>query len=151
MNLLKYLFFAGLAFIAFTIYAKYSKQANAGAAVGPLVSAAGFTVMPPNDLPNDKAVIVALPDCSKEEAKRAHDLDFQLMQAGIPRVLRADVTFEFSSKVEEIRQNRYLNTVARPFVFVRGKLKGNPTVMEVVAEYRGVPLPPPKVNQGQKE
>ena len=142
MNLLKYLFLACLAFVIFTLYARCSHHARAAAAVELPLSEAGFVTLPPNDLPNGKAVIVSQPGCPKAEAKRVKELDFQLMNAGIPREIREDVNFTFSTQAEADLLNQFMGSATRPLVFVRGKVRGNPTVMEVVAEYRRVPLKP---------
>ena len=149
MNLLKYLFYAVLVFVAFTIYARYGNHPKAAVKVVLPVSDAGFVTLPPSNLPNDKAIILTLPGCPKAETKRARELDFQLMQAGIPREMRSDVSFSFSNDDEKNLLDTFTGSATYPLVFVRGKGRGNPTVMEVVSEFRGVPLKQP--HQEQKE
>jgi hypothetical protein len=140
MNLLKYLFLALLAFLLFTLYAKYGRDAKSAAGDRLPVSEAGFATLPPTDLPDGKAVILTASNFSKEDRQRARELDFQLMQAGIPREMRSEVHFTGENPGEAARMKRYLESLPVPCVFVRGKVKGNPTVMEIVSEYRGVPL-----------
>jgi len=142
MNLLKYLFLACMAFVVFTLYARCNHHAKTAAVVELPLSEAGFTTLPPNNLSNDKAVIVSMSGCPRAEAKRVRELDFQLMNAGIPREIKEDVNFTFSTQDEADRLNRFMGSATRPLVFVRGKVRGNPTVMEVVSEFRGVPLKP---------
>jgi hypothetical protein len=110
-------------------------QANRPA-TGP--SPNGFVSLPAMNNVDPRQVVVFAPEnCPSEKAQQADDLARQLAARSIPAVRSHDVSFTSSDPDPAIgiRLNSVMNGDL-PIVFVKGKGKANPTIEEVLAEYR---------------
>ncbi|SMF46598.1 hypothetical protein SAMN02745866_02978 [Alteromonadaceae bacterium Bs31] len=84
--------------------------------------------------------ILAPLNCPKEAGKRADLLESRLLSLGIPVARSSNGNVRASGNTKEDK-NRFRNAVSVlkdeiPAVFINGMAKANPTVDEVVAEYR---------------
>ena len=105
-----------------------------------VISENGFASLPPVDGQTSRKVYVLAPqNCPSEAAKRADRLAADLSRKGIPveRINRA--SFSFSSQLESNVQTRMSEIMEGPLpiVFAGGRAKSNPSLDEVVAEFRG--------------
>ena len=102
------------------------------------LSATGWVVTgPPNGTDPNQVVIVAAPNCPRPAARRAAELAEQLAAQQIPCIQTGTVEFTFTTDAEVEQMNKVMNAGA-PMVFVNRKVKSNPTLVEVVAEYRAL-------------
>jgi hypothetical protein len=103
-----------------------------------VASRGDFVELPPVSGASAKAVlIIAAQDCPEEAAQRADRLAEQLGRQGVPVSRLQDVHFDIANGDAAIA--RKLTSVMNsplPIVFVHGRAKSNPTLDEVVAEYR---------------
>jgi hypothetical protein len=148
MNLLKTAFkvviFAVVAVAVLTIAGKVRQASarNGGAAAsaeeqtGDKLSAAGFFLLSRDDAKNPNVVIMSPPNCPSHEAQRARALGDSLAQAGIPHEMRSGIQFQFNNPDDVARVNKYMTDVANPLVLVRGWARGNPSLDQVIAQYR---------------
>ena len=95
-------------------------------------------VLRANGAPQNTAVILAALNCPSAQAKRADAMAARLSELGIPNTRAnnysvANVTREQPTLVE---QTSAVLGGAIPVVIVNGRAKANPTVDEVVSEYR---------------
>ena len=107
------------------------------AATGP--SPNGFVTLPMlvGGAPG-QVVVFAPENCPSEKARQADDLAQQLASRNIPSLRSHDVSFAATNPEPGIGER--LNTVMNgelPIVFVNGRGKANPTLEEILAEYRG--------------
>lgn len=112
-----------------------TQQSTQGPAV---VSPNGFVMMPPMTGADPGQVVVFAPEnCPSEKAQQADDLTRELVSRNIPAVRSHDVTFSASDPDPKVgvRLNSVMNGEL-PIVFVNGRGKANPTIGEVVDEYR---------------
>lgn len=143
MNLLKILFklavFAVVAVAALTIVGKVRQRSAAGnssRAAADKPSDAGFILLRPEDAKNPRVAIMSPPNCPSDAAQRARALDSALNSAGIPCEIKSGISFSFDNPDDAARVQKFMANVADPLVLVRGWAKGNPTVDQVIAEYR---------------
>lgn len=98
----------------------------------------GFVALPTLTNADPKQVVVFAPEnCPSEKAQQADDLARQLAAHHVPAVRTHDVSFTSNDPDPAIGAR--LNTVMNgelPIVFVKGKGKANPTLEEIVWEYR---------------
>lgn len=123
----------------FYSYWKHHHEHAAVIASGPSVSANGFAALPPVDGQDSATVfVVAAQNCPHEEAKRADRLAEDLARRGIPVERTHDVRFHFSSPPESAVMERMSGIMNGPLpvVFVHGRAKSNPSLEEVVAEFK---------------
>ena len=102
-----------------------------------VASAAGFVPVPMPDGMSPHGVVVFAPEnCPSDAAQRAYALISDLGGRGVP-VVRASAA-NFSSLADAETQQRVLSVMNGPIpiVFVNGKAKANPSVQDVLAEYR---------------
>ena len=146
MNLLKTLFklavFAVVAVAALTIVGKV-RQRTAGSAAAATtakaedkLSEAGFFLLSRDDAKNPNVTVMTPPNCPSEEAQRAQALVGSLHAAGIPCVMKQDIGYTFNNPEDFERVKKHTANIPNPLVLVRGWAKGNPTVDQVIAEYR---------------
>ena len=111
-------------------------QANKPA-TGP--STNGFVALPALAGSSPGQVIVFAPEnCSSEKAQQADELARQLAARNIPAVRSHEASFTSSDPDPSIGIR--LDSVMKgelPIVFVNGRGKANPTLEEILAEYRG--------------
>jgi hypothetical protein len=148
MNLLKMLsklaVFAVVAVAALTIVGKVHQRAAANgpaggaspAAAEDKLSDAGFFLLSRDEAKNSQVTIMSVPNCPSVEAERARVLGSALHSAGIPCEMKSDITFTFTNPEDTARVNRRMENIANPLVLVRGWARGNPTLDQVIAEYR---------------
>jgi len=131
-----------VAVAALTIVGKV-RQASAGNAAAKTseaaASEAGFVMLKPEEATNRSVVIMAAPNCPREEAVRARALAASLQAAGIPNEIRSEISFQITDEKEAARIQKFMGEVTNPLVLVRGRAKGNPTLDAVIAEYRSAP------------
>jgi len=145
MNLLKLLgklaVLACVGIAALTIAGKVRQNSGGAAASGPSaaddkLSAAGFFLLSRDDANNPNVIITAPPNCPSETAQHARALGDALAQAGIPHEMRSGVEFQFHDPADVERVNKHMANIANPLVLVRGWAKGNPTLDDIIAQYR---------------
>ena len=105
-----------------------------------VISENGFASLPAVDGQTSRKVYVLAPEnCPGEDAKRADSLAADLSRKGIPVVRRDSARFSLSSQLESDVQTRMSEVMGGPLpiVFVDGRAKSNPSLDEVVAEFRG--------------
>lgn len=115
----------------------WSKQ-QAGEAVARATSSQGFVELPsPAGSSPNQVLVIAAENCTADAARRADDLEIDLRRQGIPVRRSSQVNFEFiGSGSDMLERINHVMNAEPPIVFVRGRAKANPTLAEVVAEYR---------------
>ena len=99
-------------------------------------SANGFVSLPPpTNPPAGKVWVLAPPYCPSEAGQRADELMRLLPRAGISCVRTEGIDLNVSSQEEADRINPVM-TAQWPIVVVYGRAKSNPTMDEIIAEYR---------------
>src|SRR5262245_2061105 len=147
MSIWKLLVVAALAGGAYHVYTKKQARdaaaeagADAGPAVaGPVVSGNGFVLMPAVGGHSGRSVLViAAENCPLEDAARADRLTADLQSNGVPvqRTHNVSFTFDAPDPAAMQRMQSVMNGQL-PIVIVRGRGKANPSLGEVLAEYRG--------------
>ncbi|WP_438479857.1 hypothetical protein [Oleiharenicola lentus] len=137
MTILKFFLFIAVAFGVFTLYAKYRQthpSAEKSATVN--LSPAGFFLINTNDAQNQRVLVAAPPNCPSAEAARARALVTSLNASGIPAEITSGFSISASSLAESNRINGLVKAAPGPIVLVRGWAKGNPSVQDVIAQYR---------------
>lgn len=139
MNIIRALIVIGIVGGGYT-YWKQHHETTAAIQSGPAVSENGFAALPPADGQNARTVfVVAAQNCPHEEARRADRLAEDLARKGIPVERTQDVRFSITSPPDSSvmeRMSRIMNGPL-PIVFVNGRAKSNPSLEEVVAEFKG--------------
>lgn len=134
MNFIKLLLVAGIIGAGWN----YWNKQQTTAATEKATSNNGFVALPaPSGTSPERVLIIAAENCTADAARRADDLAHELSKQKIPVTRSHNVNFEFS-KPDAARMQR-LNTVMNgelPIVFVGDRVKNNPTLAEVIAEYR---------------
>ena len=139
MNLLKLFLVVAVAVGA---YKSWQQDKRIGASPGTNTvrgTANGFVSLPAVLGQSPSAVIVvAAENCPHEDAQRADRLAEDLSRSGVPVVRAHSIGFDTTSGDQDVlgRINRVM-TGQLPIVFVRGRAKANPTLSEVLAEFRG--------------
>ena len=128
-----------VAVLCLAIWWKVRRTASTGApsVVASSDHAGWVTMAPPTGSKPNQVLIVAPPNCPSAEAKRAGELARQLNAEQIPNTQTGTVEFMFASMDEAKRAEEVMKGGA-PIVFVNRKAKANPSLAEVVAEYRAV-------------
>ncbi len=107
------------------------------AAVQP-AGATGFVTLPPVDgAPPNTVMVVAAENCSREDAQRADRLTAALRDRGVPVVRSHQVGFTIASPDSAVpeRINAVMNGPL-PIVFINDRAKPNPSLDDVLAEFR---------------
>jgi hypothetical protein len=147
MRILKIIGFVCCAIVALTVFGKIrqkigpgsggkSSSATTASARDPGLSPQGFFLLKPEEAKNPRVTIMSAPNCPSHEAQLARSLEASLQSAGVPCEIQSRLEFTFTDPDDAARVNKYMAGVANPLVLVRGWAKGNPTMEEVVAEYR---------------
>ena len=133
MNLFKLLLVVAVAGGGYHYWKTHSVALDLAAAT----SESGFVSIPVPDGMSPHGVVVFAPEnCPSDAAQRAYALVSDLGSRGVP-VTRADAA-SFDNLPDAATAER-IQTVMNgqvPIVFVNGKAKANPSLEEVVAEYR---------------
>ena len=139
MNIIRTLIVIGIAGTAYAYWNHHRDsltQLDAGAAV----NERGFATLPPVDGQNSGTVfVVAAQNCPHEDAQRADRLAEDISREGIPVQRVNTVNFSFLSAPDNSTMERIdqVMTGPLPIVFVAGRAKSNPSLEEVVAEFKG--------------
>ena len=140
MAILKVLLLLAAAFGVFTLYAKYRQShpaaPSAVSAKDPGLSPAGFFQLKPGDR-DPKVTVMVAPGCPRDEAVRGRELHAALQAAGVPCQMSNTLEISFTDPAEAERVQKFMGNVSNPLVIVRGWAKGNPSLEDVLAQYRG--------------
>ena len=139
MNIVRLLLILSIAGGGYSYWKKHHHALPVPAASGPAISENGFAALPPaNGQSANKVFVVAAENCPHEEAQRADRLARELSRQGIPVERTHHVRFHFSGAGDGEMMSRVSNTMngPLPIVFINGRAKPNPSLDEVVAEYR---------------
>ena len=102
-----------------------------------VASAAGFVPVPMPDGMSPHGVVVFAPEnCPSDAAQRAYALISDLGGRGVPVVRASAASFDNLPDAATAERIRAVMGGEIPVVFVRGKAKANPSVQDVLAEYR---------------
>ena len=99
----------------------------------------GFvSVIMPDGAPQDTVLIFAALNCPSAQAKRANDMATQLKQMGIPteRTSSYSATQVTREQMPLLARTNAVMGGEIPIVLIKGVAKANPTLDEVVSEYR---------------
>lgn len=139
MAILKALLVLVAAFGVFTLYAKYRQAHPAPAssdAPASDTSPAGFVLIKREDARNPTVTVMVAPGCPRDEAVRGRELHAALQQAGIPCAMSNTLQISFNDPAEAGRVQQFISGARNPLVLVRGWAKGNPSLEDVIAQYR---------------
>ena len=133
MNLIKLLLLVAIAGGGY----HYWKQHRVERDLAAMTSEGGFVSIPMPDGMSPHGVVVFAPqDCPSDAAQRAYALISDLGSRGVP-VSRADAaSFDNLPDAATAERIRAVMSGEVPIVFVNGKAKPNPSLEEVVTEYR---------------
>ena len=139
MNIIRILLVVGIAGGGYTAFNQYRCNVVQGAS-GAASSANGFASLPPVDGQcSRKVYVLAAKNCPGEDAKRADRLAADLSRKGIPVERTNSARFSLSSPLESDVRTRLSQIMEGPLptVFIDGRAKSNPSVDDVIAEFRG--------------
>ena len=139
MNVLKWLFVVGVAACVYHWWQKHHAEgADGDTQAAQLEKGTGFVPFPrPMGARADAVLIYAPANCPSDMAQRASKLAQQLKELGIPSVQLQEASFDIDgSNPEAMAQIKSVMEGKGPPVIIRGRAKANPTVDDVVAEYR---------------
>lgn len=141
MSFIKILIVLGLAGFGYQYWTKHregqpmlASTSSAGSA-----SSNGFVLLPGTSTTASNAVqVIAAEDCPEEAAQRANSLAEQLSSKGIPVTRTHSISFTVTSgDPADAQRISSIMSGELPIVLVRGKARSNPSLDEVIAEYRG--------------
>lgn len=139
MRLLKILLVVGVAAVGYKQWNQY--QHNRELAALAQQSPGGFIpVSMPSQAPTGHVYILAPLNCPSPEARRADELAARLHQLGIPVKRGSGYSLQFGEPTEQAiadaKRTSHILEGPIPAVFVNGMGKSNPTLEDVLAEYR---------------
>ncbi|WP_457281091.1 hypothetical protein [Polaromonas sp. P5_D5] len=141
MSFIKILIVLGLAGFGYQYWTKHREGQPVVASTGSAGSSGsnGFVALPGTSSTASNAVqVIAAEDCPEEAAQRANSLAEQLSGKGIPVTRTHSISFTVTSgDAADAQRISSIMSGELPIVLVRGKAKSNPSLDEVVAEYRG--------------
>lgn len=136
MNLIKALLLLAIAGGGYQYWQGRAAKADLAAAT----SASGFVQVPMPEGVSTHGVVVFAPDnCPSEAAQRAYALVSELGGQGVPVVRSSSASFDNLPDAATAARVRAVMQGDIPVVFVNGKAKANPSVHDVLAEYRRKP------------
>ena len=98
----------------------------------------GFVAVPPPDgAPANMVMVVAAENCPHEDAQRADRLTAELKGRGIPVQRSHQVSFTINSPDAAVPER--ISSVMNgqlPIVFINGRAKPNPSLDDVIAEFK---------------
>ena len=121
-------------------YALWEKHTERGeaAAIAALTDAYGFIEFdPPDGGERNSVIIVAAQNCPHEAAQRADELAREMAIRNVSHLRTSSITFTPPPNFDEryiARHDRVMNGEL-PLVFVNGRVKSNPDLDDVLAEY----------------
>jgi hypothetical protein len=138
MSVLKVLVVAAIVAGGYYAYTKNQRHAAAGESAEAVVSANGFVLLPAVNDQGSGVLVFAAQGCPLEDAARADQLAADLKSSGIPVRRTNDIGFTMTSPDPgAVQRMQVVMNGQLPIVFVNGRGKANPTLSEVLAEYRG--------------
>ena len=133
MNLIKALLLLAIAGGGYHYWQGRAAKADLAAAT----TASGFVQVPMPDGMSPHGVVVFAPDnCPSDAAQRAYALVSELGGQGVPVVRASAASFDNLPDAATAGRVRAVMQGEIPVVFVNGKAKANPSVHDVLAEYR---------------
>ena len=140
MNLIKVLLVLSAAGFAYKYWHEHRAGAEpaAGATATGEAGTRGFVDLPAVSGAAPNAVLViAAENCPEEAAQRADQLAYRLRSHGVPVTRLHQVNFDIPNGDPAVAQ-RVMSVMNGdlPIVFVRGRAKSNPSLDDVLAEYR---------------
>lgn len=139
MNLLKLALVLAIGAGAYNYWRQHRHEGPSERPDARLSTSSGFVSLPAVRGQSPSAVlVVAAEDCPHEDAQRADRLAEDLSRNGLPVVRTHSVGFDIPNggQADLDGINRVM-TGQLPVVFVRGRAKANPTLEEVLAEFKG--------------
>ncbi len=141
MSFIKILIVLGLAGFGYQYWTKHREGQPLAVSTGSAASSSsnGFVLLPGTSTTASNAVqVIAAEDCPEEAARRADSLAEQLSSKGIPVTRTHSISFTVASgDPADAQRISSIMSGELPIVLVRGKARSNPSLDEVVAEYRG--------------
>jgi hypothetical protein len=141
MSFIKILIVLGLAGFGYQYWTKHREGQPMMASTSSAGSASsnGFVLLPGTSTTASSAVqVIAAEDCPEEAAQRANSLAEQLSSKGIPVTRTHSISFTVTSgDPADAQRISSIMSGELPIVLVRGKARSNPSLDEVIAEYRG--------------
>ena len=138
MSAVKFVVIGGAVAIAWLVWNHHQAHVEA-AAIATLTDSRGFIEFEmPQGAMNNEVLIVAAQNCPQEGAVRADRLAREMAERNIRYRRSSGVSFSVpqDADVEEfVRRNNAIMNGEVPIVFVNGKVKSNPGLDEVIAEY----------------
>lgn len=100
-------------------------------------------VLPFKDVDYETVVIVTPIKCASEDSEKGLSLSAELTRLGIKNVRTDRVKFSQEPGISQQQQIKTFRAMSKtpPTVIVRGRAKANPSVAEIVREYRGTSEP----------
>lgn len=138
MSLIKILLIVGMLGTAYHYWKKPPRVTPAPSAAVQPGQSTGFVSLPPvNGAPSNTVMVVAAENCPHEDAQRADRLAAELKGRGIPVQRSHQVSFTIDSPDSAVpeRINAVMNGQL-PIVFVNGRAKPNPSLEDVIAEFK---------------
>src|SRR5262245_3284975 len=84
-----------------------------------------------------RVMVIAAEDCPEAAARRADDRAERLARDGVPVARTVNGSFPAVNGADEMQRLNRVMQGELPIVIVRGRGKANPTLDEVLAEFRG--------------
>jgi hypothetical protein len=138
MSALKFAVFAAAAGLAYLVWHKHQAHVEA-AAIAALADERGFVEFAmPEGAKNNEVLIVAAQNCPHEGAVRADDLVREMAERNVRYRRSSHVSFSMPPDADVDSFSRRSNAIMNgevPIVFVNGRVKSNPGLDEVIAEY----------------
>ena len=145
MNFFKFLLLVAGVYAAYTWWSKTDLEPR-GTSQQPTSTSGSLSAEPspngfrPTLIPAsggaDRVVIVAPVNCSSKACKTGDSLANALRNQGVKVVRTQNLSFGKITNAEEMRLAQSAASSSLPIVFVGNRVKGNPTLAEVLAEYR---------------
>ncbi len=138
MSAVKFVVIGAAAGIAWLVWNQHKAHVDA-AAIAALTDERGFIEFEmPEGARNNEVLIVAAQNCPREGAVRADRLAREMAERNIRYRRSSSVSFSVPQDADTdtfVRRNNAIMNGEVPIVFVNGKVKSNPGVDEVIAEY----------------
>ena len=138
MSFIKFLLIVGMLGTGYHYWTKQQHRVlPAQNAAAPFSGDTGFVALPVNGAPDNMVMVVAAENCPREDSQRAERLADDLKGRGIPVMRSHEVSFTLNSPDSAVPER--INTVMNgklPIVFINGRAKPNPSVEEVIAEFK---------------
>ncbi len=137
MSFIKLLLIVGMLGTAYHYWKKPPQSIPVHATAARNSSDSGFVTLPVNDAPANTVIVVAAENCPREDSQRAERLTADLKSRGIPVMRSHNIGFTLNSPDSAIPER--INSVMNgqlPIVFINGRAKPNPSLEEVIAEFK---------------